>query len=76
MLYVVERQKQPNQNKQSLNEGFCPFLRWLGMSEGLTPSVLSTIAKYGAIDSSFEAARKTLIDWGINISLKRIEAPS
>ena len=71
--YVVERQKQPNKNKQSLNEGFCPFLRWLGMSEGLTPSVLSTIAKYGAIAGSFEAAHKTLIDWGINISLKRIE---
>ena len=34
--YVVERQKQPNKNKQSLNEGFSPFLRCLGMSEGLT----------------------------------------
>ena len=27
----------------------------------------------GAISSSFDAARQTLIDWGINISLKRIE---
>nr|AYN62262.1 hypothetical protein [Heteroscytonema crispum UCFS10] len=27
----------------------------------------------GAIAGSFEAARTTLIDWGINISLKRIE---
>lgn len=73
--YVVERKHQPNQhkNKQSLQEGFCPFLRYLGMSEGLTPVVLSTVAQYGAIAGSFEAARTTLIDWGINISLKRIE---
>ncbi len=39
----------------------------------MTPLVWSNIAKYGAISSSFEAARKTLTDWGINISLKRIE---
>ena len=37
--YVVERQNQPNKNKQSLHERFCAFLRWLGMSEGLTPGV-------------------------------------
>lgn len=43
------------------------------MSQGLTPIVLSTVAQYGAIAGSFEAARTTLIDWGINISLKRIE---
>ncbi|MHC5829047.1 MAG: ISLre2 family transposase, partial [Nostoc sp.] len=71
--YVVERQTQPKKNQKSLHEGFCPFLRYLGMSEGLTPGVLSTIARYGAIAGSFEAARTTLIDWGINISLKRIE---
>lgn len=35
--------------------------------------VWSTIAKYGAIASSFDAARSTLMDWGINVSLKRIE---
>lgn len=71
--YVVERQTQSKKNKKSLHEGFCPFLRYLGMSEGLTPNVLSTIAQYGAIAGSFEAARTTLIDWRINISLKRIE---
>jgi hypothetical protein len=72
---VVERQNQPNKtkNKQSLHQGFCPFLKYLGLSEGLTPVVLSTVAQYGAIAGSFEAARTTLIDWGINISLKRIE---
>jgi hypothetical protein len=71
--YVVERQNQPNKDKKSLHEGFFPFLQYLGMSEGLTPMVLSTVAQYGAIAGSFEAARTTLIDWGINISLKRIE---
>ncbi|MDP5338514.1 MAG: ISLre2 family transposase [Nodularia sp. (in: cyanobacteria)] len=71
--YVVERQTQPKENRKILHEGFCPFLRYLGMSEGLTPGVFSNIAQYGAIAGSFEAARTTLIDWGINISLKRIE---
>jgi len=43
------------------------------MSEGLTPGVLSTVAQCGAMSSSFEAAHTTLIHWGINISLKRIQ---
>ncbi len=43
------------------------------MSEGLTPIVLSKIAQYGTIARSFEYKRTTLIDWGINVSLKRIE---
>lgn len=43
------------------------------MEEGISPYVYSTIAKYGTITTSFERARQTLIDWGINISLKRIE---
>lgn len=71
--YVVERNTKNSKKNKSLNQGFCPFLRWLGMEEGITPLVWSNIAKYGAISSSFEAAHKTLIDWGINISLKRIE---
>jgi hypothetical protein len=64
--YVVERPTQPKKNQKSLQSGFCPFLRYLGMSEGLTPGVFSKIAQYGAITGSFEAARTTLIDWGIN----------
>lgn len=46
--YVVENQKQvdvesdKNQNKKTINTGFCPFLRWLGIEEGLTPSVWSS----------------------------------
>lgn len=70
--YVVQKKEKKAKNK-STNVGFCPFLKWLGMSEGLTPLVWSNIAKYGAIASSFEAAHTILGDWGINISLKRIE---
>jgi hypothetical protein len=71
--YVVEGKNQLNKNKQYEPEGFCPFLKYLGISESLTPVVLSTVVQYGAIAGSFEAARTTLIDWGINISLKRIQ---
>lgn len=71
--YVVERRTKPKGKNKSLHQGFCPFLRWLGMSEGITPLVWSTIAEYGTISSSFAVARSTLSQWGINISLKRIE---
>ncbi|RCJ36257.1 hypothetical protein A6770_40605 [Nostoc minutum NIES-26] len=43
------------------------------MSEGLTPLVWSTVAQYGAIASSFEAACTILTSWGISLSFKRIE---
>ncbi len=43
------------------------------MEEGVTPLVWSTIAQYGTISSSFAAASTTLINWGIRISVKRIE---
>lgn len=71
--YVVERRTKPKGKTKSLHQGFCPLLRWLGMSEGVTPLVWSTIAEYGTIGSSFAVARSNLIQWGINISLKRIE---
>jgi hypothetical protein len=71
--YVVERRAKPKGKRKSLHQGFCPLLRWLGMSEGITPLVWSTIAEYGMIGSSFAIARSNLIQWGINISLKRIE---
>ena len=80
--YVLERnptRKEPDNSPinepkiKTSNQGFCPFLKWLGMSEGISPLVWSTIAKCGAIASSFDAARSTLMDWGINVSLKRIE---
>jgi hypothetical protein len=70
--YVVTRTEKKEKNKLE-NQGFCPFLKWLGMEEGLTPLVWSTVAQYGAISGSFEAAFTFLIGWGINVSLKRIE---
>ncbi len=70
--YVVTITEKNDKNK-SESQGFCPFLKWLGMSEGLTPLAWSTTVQYGAITSSFEAACTTLTGWGINLSLKRIE---
>ncbi len=58
---------------KSNNQGFYPFLKWLGMESGLTPLVWSTVTQYGSIAGSFEAACTILRGWGINISLKRIE---
>ena len=71
--YMVERHQQSHQKGKYLKLGFCPFLKWLGIEEGLTPHVWATVTKYGAIAGSYEAARTILTDWGINISLKRIE---
>ena len=71
--YVVERRTKPKGKKKLPHQGFCPLLRWLGMSEGITPLVWSTIAEYGTTSSSFEAARSNLSQWGIKMSLRRIE---
>lgn len=53
--YVVERNYKNNKSKKLLRQGqgFFPMLRWLSMEEGVTPLVWSTIAKYGAVSSSF-----------------------
>jgi hypothetical protein len=71
--YMIEHNKQSHQKGKYLKLGFCPLLKWLGIEEGLTPQVWTTITKYGAIAGSFEAARTILTDWGVKISLKRIE---
>jgi len=71
--YVVEIKKRKDYKRKLKGQGFCPFLRWLGMESGVTPHVYSTIVKYGRICHSFETARHTLIDWGVKISLKRIQ---
>ncbi|MDJ0773509.1 MAG: ISLre2 family transposase [Mastigocoleus sp. MO_167.B18] len=74
LTYVLERRREVKKKKSRRNQGFFPFLRWLGISQGITPLVWSNIAKYGTNSSSFEAANKILIDWGINISTRRIES--
>jgi hypothetical protein len=71
--YVVERNSQPQGKKKSKNQGFCPFLRWLGMEVGVTPLVWSKIAEYAIISNSFMTAKKLLKEWGIDISTRRIE---
>ncbi len=71
--YVVERKTKKKSKKKPKGQGFFPFLRWLGMECGVTPYLWSTIAKYGTITTSFETARHSLIDWGVKISLKRIQ---
>ena len=35
--YVVERRLKLKGKRKSRHQGFCPFLRWLGMEEGVTP---------------------------------------
>jgi hypothetical protein len=71
--YVVEIKKRKDYKIKPKGQGFCPFLRWLGMEESVTPYVWSTLAKYGAISTSFEIARQTLKDWGVKINLKRLQ---
>jgi hypothetical protein len=70
--YVVERKTRSDYQRKPRGQGFCPFLRWLGMESGVTPYVWSNIAKYGTIMNSFEIAKQTLKDWGIKISDERI----
>ncbi len=70
---VVEVKTKKNYQKKNRGQGFCPFLRWLGMEENITPLVWSTVSKYGTISTSFVGARQALKDWGIKISLKRIQ---
>jgi hypothetical protein len=72
--YVVERKTRKDYQRKPRGQGFCPFLRWLGMEVGVTPYIWSTLAKYGTITHSFEIARQTLIDWGVKISVKRISS--
>ena len=76
--YVVTRRrskraKRPGQRGGARDANFYPFLAWLGIEEGLTPLVWTTVAKYGLLQASFEAARDTLHAWGIILSTKRID---
>lgn len=71
--YMVRKNSTVKTKNKISTHGVYPLLKWLGMSDGLTPLVWSTVAQYGAITSSFEAACTTLTGWGINLSLKRIE---
>jgi len=72
--YVVERQnKASGKRRNKRGQGFCPFLRWLCMEEGITPLVWSKVAEAGTVSASFAIASSSLKAWGISMSLKRIE---
>ncbi len=70
--YVVERKTRKDYQNKPKGQGFCPFLRWLGIEKKVTPLVWSTVAEYGTMRSSFETAKLTLKDWGIALSIRRI----
>ncbi len=72
--YVVERKTRSYYQKKPKGQGFCPFLRWLGLEKRVTPLVWSTVAEYGTMRSSFATAQLTLKDWGIDISIRRIQS--
>ena len=63
----------PGQRGKESGQGFYPFLRWLGMEEGVTPMVWTTVASFGMMSSSFAVACKQLQEWGIKLSEQRIE---
>lgn len=72
--YVVERSKQRTSIRRNRRgQGFCPFLRWLCMEEGITPLIWSTVAEAGTVSGSFAIAHSWLKAWGITISLRRVE---
>jgi hypothetical protein len=76
VAYVVTRRRKRARRKGqrgvARDANFYPFLAWLGIEEGLTPLVWTTVAQYGLLQASFEAARDTLHAWGIILSTKRI----
>ena len=71
--YVVERKTRSSSKKKPAGQGFCPFLRWLGMEKKVTPLVWATCAENGIMRSSFATAKLTLKDWGINLSIRKIQ---
>jgi hypothetical protein len=68
-----KKSTKPGQRGKESGQGFYPFLRWLGMEEGVTPLVWSTVASFGMMSSSFAVACTQLQDWGIKLSEQRIE---
>lgn len=63
----------PGQRGKANGQGFYPLLRWLGMEEGVSPMVWSTVALFGMMSSSFATACRQLQEWGIRLSEQRIE---
>jgi hypothetical protein len=68
-----KKSAKPGHRGKSNGQGFYPLLRWLGMEEGVSPMVWSTVAMFGMMSSSFAMACKQLEEWGIRLSEQRIE---
>jgi hypothetical protein len=68
-----KKQRKPGQRGKSKGQGFYPFLRWLGMTEKVTPLVWSTVTSFGMLSASFAVAWGNLKEWGIELSEQRIE---
>lgn len=67
----VGRKREPGKHGTKQGQGFYPVLKLLGITDRLSPLVRSTIAKYGTLSVSFEAACDTLTEMGIVLLPKR-----
>ncbi len=66
------RKRKPGKRDRAQNRGFYPVLKLLGIAERLSPLVRSLVAEHGTLAISFEAARDTLAQMGIAMSIKRV----
>lgn len=66
------RPRKRGQRDRAQNRGFYPVLKLLGIADHLSPLARSLVAEHGTRDLSFEAARDTLAQMGIALSLQRV----
>lgn len=78
--YVVARQsrhrpgrkRKRGRREPAQPRGFYPVLALLGIADRLSPLVRSLVAEYGNLATSFAAARASLAQFGIALSITRI----
>ena len=59
LVYVLKKRPRTGGKIKKINQGFCLWLRWLGIVEGVSPLTWATVAKFSTTSSSFEMARFT-----------------
>jgi len=69
--HAVGRKREPGKHGTKQGRGFYPVLKLLGIADRLSPLVRSTVAKYGTLSVSFEAACDILREMGIVMLPKR-----
>ena len=69
--HAVGRKREPGKHGTKQGQGFYPVLKLLGIADRLSPLVRSTVAKYGTLSVSFEAACDILSEMGIALLPKR-----